>query len=73
MLKKFEDFLLRLTLLSKEMSELVSNKPLSSFWLKKNYLDYHIGTEMMKVFDLDKQEWRSFLQTSITRIEFDLK
>jgi hypothetical protein len=31
------------------------------------------ASKAIKVFDLDKQEWRSFLQTSITRIEFDLK
>lgn len=27
----------------------------------------------IKVFDLDKQEWRSFNQTSIKRIEFDIE
>ena len=41
--------------------------------LPKDSTKTESASKAIKCFDLDKQEWRSFIQTSLTRIEFDIK
>lgn len=50
-----------------------NNENIPADKLPKGIQENESASKNIKCFDVDKQEWRSFIQTSITRIEFDIK